>query len=146
MPVTAISPSTAGTAQMSGSAGLDGISGEDFMNILIKQLQYQDPFEPMTNEEMVGQISTIRELEMNTRLTSNLEQITEQQRFGSAAALIGKYASGTVADSEGTIFGVEGLVSGIRFTSTGGVILELDSGQMLPIEGLSHVSDADEII
>ena len=50
MDVTTVPSTTAAAAQ--ASVSLDGISGEDFMMILIKQLQYQDPFEPMTNEEM----------------------------------------------------------------------------------------------
>ena len=139
MEVTTLPASAVGSVQ--ASASLSGISGDDFMTILIKQLQYQDPFEPMTNEEMVAQISTIRELEMNTQMTANLQQLTEQQRFGAAAALIGKHALGAVADSEGNVYALEGIVTGIRFTSTGKVVLELDNGQFLPIEGLIQVSD-----
>jgi flagellar basal-body rod modification protein FlgD len=141
MDVTTVPSTTATTAQ--ASVSLDGISGEDFMMILIKQLQYQDPFEPMTNEEMVGQISTIRELEMNTQMTANLQQLTDQQRFGSAASLIGKYAVGEVADSAGNTYGVEGIVTGIRFTSDGEMMLELDTGMVLPMEGLTQVTDPD---
>jgi hypothetical protein len=40
------------TSGVTTTAGLGGISGNDFMNILVKQLQMQDPMKPMTNEEM----------------------------------------------------------------------------------------------
>jgi flagellar basal-body rod modification protein FlgD len=132
---------TAGT-QVVGQ-NLDGITGNDFMNILIKQLQLQDPFEPMGNQEMVQQISTIRELEMNTRLSNRLEQITEQQRFGSAASLIGRHVKGAVTDSEGTRFEIDGIVTGIRFTPQGEAMLELDTGETLPLKGLEQVKDAE---
>jgi len=122
------------------STGLAGISGDDFMNILVKQLQMQDPFKPMTNEEMVAQLSTIRELEMNTRMSGRLEQLTDQQRFGSAAALIGKYVKGTVSDANGNPFSLEGIVTGIRFTERGEVILELDTGDILPLVGVEQVT------
>jgi len=122
---------------------LAGISGEDFINILVKQLQYQDPFEPMGNAEMVAQLSTIRELEMNTRLSAKLEQITDQQRYGSAAALIGKYVQGSVSDAEGNTFEVEGIVAGVRFTPSGEVMLELDTGEVLPLTGLQVVTEAN---
>ena len=77
---------TAQTTAQTADKGLGGISGMDFMNILLKQLQYQDPFKPMTNEEMAQQIATIRELEVNTQLGTKLGQITNQQQVGSAAA------------------------------------------------------------
>jgi flagellar basal-body rod modification protein FlgD len=110
------------------------------MNILVKQLQMQDPMKPMTNEEMVSQLSTIRELEMNTRLSGKLEQLTDQQRFGSAAALIGKHVKGTVSDADGNEFPMEGVVTGVRFTSQGEVMLELDSGETLPLIALEQVT------
>lgn len=125
------------------TAGLSGISGEDFMNILVKQLQMQDPFEPMTNEEMVSQLSTIRELEMNTRMSGKLEQLTEQQRFGSAAALIGKHVAGVVANADGDEFAVDGIVTGVTFTEKGEVMLELDTGEVLPLASLKMVRNAD---
>ncbi len=129
------------TAQAVTSKNLSGISGEDFMKILIKQLQFQDPFEPMSNQEMAAQIATIRELEVNTRLGTKLEQITDQQRFGSSAALIGKYARGSATDAEGTTFEVEGIITGVRFTPSGEVMLELDTGEMLSLAGLEEVTE-----
>jgi len=122
--------------------GLAGVTGADFMNILIKQLEMQDPFKPMTNQEMIQQLSSIRELEMNTRMSDKLQQLTDQQRFGSAAALIGKQVSGMVTDSGGTPFMLQGVVTSIRFTNTGNVMLDLDSGQSLPIASLQTVQDA----
>jgi flagellar basal-body rod modification protein FlgD len=125
------------------AGGLGGISGTDFMNILVKQLQMQDPMKPMSNQEMVAQLSTIRELEMNTRLAGRLEQLTDQQRFGSAAVLLGKHVKGAVADADGTEFEVGGIVTGVRFTPKGEVLLELDSGEYMPMSALAEVKNAD---
>lgn len=130
---------TSGTA-----AGLSGLSGEDFMNILIKQLQYQDPLKPMDNQEMVAQMATIRELEMNTRLGTKLQQLTDQQRYGSAGALLGKHVKGAVTDADGNEFPAEGIVTGVHFTSKGDVILELDSGESLPLASLEEVTNPDQ--
>jgi flagellar basal-body rod modification protein FlgD len=146
MDVAALAGSASNTTgSSSGANGLGGINGQDFMNILLKQLQFQDPFEPMSNQEMAAQIATIRELEVNTRLGSALEQITDQQRFGAAAALIGKYARGTATDSEGTEFPAEGVVTGVRFTRNGEVVLELDTGSSLPLSGVEQITDVDSI-
>lgn len=131
--------STATTSAM--SKGLASMQSKDFLNILIKQLQMQDPLEPMGNAEMVNQLSTISELEMNTRLTDSLGQMTDQQRFGAAAVLIGKHVTGTVTDGNDNAFPMEGVVTGIRFTETGDVMLELDSGETLPLVNLKTVTN-----
>src|SRR5687768_2288751 len=123
--------------------GVGGITGDDFMKILIKQLQMQDPLEPMNNQEMIAQMSTIRELEMNTRLSQKLEQLTDQQRFGSAASLICKHVKGMVTDAEGNEFEKEGMVISVRFTSKGEAMLELASGEVLPLANLEEVKNAD---
>lgn len=130
--------------QPNANQGLAGVGGQDFINILIKQLQYQDPFEPMGNQEMLAQLATIRELELTTRLSSKIEQLTDQQRFGSVAVLIGKYVTGEVLDSEGETFVVEGIVAGVRFTSRGQVMLELDTGETMPLSKLRTVTEPDE--
>lgn len=134
------STGTSGTA--TAGRGLGDVSASDFMNILIKQLQYQDPFEPMDNQEMLNQMATIRELELTSRLTEKLDQLTDQQRFASVASLIGKFARGDVSDANGTSFPVEGVVNSITFTREGSVILELDNGQNLPLSKLKFVSEA----
>jgi flagellar hook assembly protein FlgD len=103
----------------------------------------QDPMKPMTNQEMVAQLATIRELEMNTRLAGRLEQLTDQQRFGSAAVLIGKHVKGSVTDAEGTEFETAGIVTGVRFTPKGEVLLELDTGEYMPMAALREVKNAD---
>jgi flagellar basal-body rod modification protein FlgD len=138
MDIANVAASRAGATATMG-VGLDGLRGEDFMKILITQLQYQDPFEPMGNQEMVAQIASIRDLEMNTQLTGSLRLMTEQQRVGSAAALIGKYAKGEVSDAEGNVFTIEGIVTGIRFTQKGEAMLELDTGELLPLASLTEV-------
>ena len=141
---------TTGTTGMTGvtqtptattGRGVAGLGSEDFMKVLIAQLRYQDPFEPMGNEELLRQIATVRELEMNTQLTGRLEQLTDQQRFGTAGTLIGKFVRGTMSDGEGNQFEAEGIVTSIRFTKSGEAMLELDNGQTMPLSALTEVSD-----
>ncbi|MGQ9649218.1 MAG: flagellar hook assembly protein FlgD [Phycisphaerae bacterium] len=141
MQVSATQYTAGSTAQTTTQRDVSGISGQDFMKILIKQLQLQDPFEPMTNQEMISQMATIRELEMNTRLTERLEQLTDQQRVASASGLIGRQIKGVVTDSNGNEYELEGLVTGIEFTSNGEILLRLDNGLRLPITSLTEVTE-----
>lgn len=139
MGVTSVTASTNGSSTSVG-VGVDALSGNDFMKILMKQLQYQDPFKPMDNEAMISQIAKIRELEMNSKLTDKLSNLGDQERFGAAASMIGKYVRGEVTDAEGNVYSMEGAVTAVRFNRSGEVLLELDSGDMLPLSSLTQVA------
>lgn len=39
------------------------LTSQDFLKLLVTQLTYQDPLDPMGNEELLRQISSIREIE-----------------------------------------------------------------------------------
>ena len=143
MSVTSVNVNTGGTSTgaTTGTTGVDGLTGQDFMKILMKQLQYQDPFKPMDNGQMVDQIAKIRELEMNTRLSDKLAGLGDQERFAAAAAMIGKYVRGQVQDADGNTFEKEGVVSGVRFNAKGEALLELDTGDLLPLTALTQVAN-----
>jgi len=134
---------TAAKTSSTSATGLSGLKGDDFMKILVAQLSYQDPLKPLSNEEMLSQIGSIRALETNAQLASRLEALTNQQPYGTATALIGKFVRGVVTDAEGNSFEIEGIVTGIRFTKDGQAILELDTGETLPMTALTHVTTAD---
>lgn len=141
MSITSIAQTNSTTATTQASKGFAAMDGEDFMQILIKQLQYQDPMQPMSNEAMVSQIASIRELELNARLSQKLEGLTDQQRFGAASALIGKHVKGQVQDANGNTFDYEGVVTGIQFSEKGEAMLELDTGETMPLSALVEVTD-----
>lgn len=73
-----------------GSATMDQRS---FLTLLTAQMQYQDPFEPVNNAEMVSQMATITNssgiAEMNATLKS-LASNLNGSRLGDAASWIGK--------------------------------------------------------
>ena len=137
--VSSVMAATASSSTASTTKGLGSMTSEDFMKILITQLQTQDPMKPMSNEAMVQQISTIRSMEMNTTLTEALQQMTSEQRFAGAAGLIGKYVVGVVTSTDGEETTLEGVVTGISYTSKGKAVLQLDSGDSLPMEKLTEV-------
>jgi flagellar basal-body rod modification protein FlgD len=73
------------------------ITRDDFMKLLIAQLQNQDPLSPMDNQEFAVQLATFNSLEQLVGLNEKLESLASQQgvasRFNSAA-LIGKQVVG----------------------------------------------------
>ena len=61
----------------------------DFLNLMIAELQNQDPLNPMENDELMAQIGQIREIEASDQLTQTLEAVLLGQNISSATNLIG---------------------------------------------------------
>ena len=133
-----------GTQAVGGATGsnrgLSALGAEEFLGILITQLQMQDPLQPMDNQELLTQVSQIRDMEMSMNVTAALENLTDQQRYAGVASLIGKLVSGVVHGADGQEQTISGVVTGVRFTERGQAVLELDTGESLPLEKLTTVT------
>ncbi|MCA9190554.1 MAG: flagellar hook capping protein [Planctomycetales bacterium] len=98
----------------SSSASASGIKGNDlssvdldqFLGLLITELQNQDPLNPMDNAQMLTQISQIREIGSTNKLTETLTTLSIGQELSMASNMIGKRVSALDTDSES----VEGVV------------------------------------
>ena len=102
--------STAGANSLNDVAYKGEMTSEQFLELLLAELQNQDPMEPMKNNELMAQMTQIKSLEATQDLVENLNRLTEGMEIGSAASLIGKLVSGK-ADNGITVEGkVEGLV------------------------------------
>lgn len=142
MEPTAITAQTnaAVAARRATSVGFDDLSSEDFFALLIAELQSQDPLDPQDNQQLLSQMSSIRQMEQNATLTATLEALAGEQRFGSTAGLIGHYVLGTVTDQAGQPIDVDGVVIGVRFERDGEAILELHNGRSLPAAKVREVT------
>jgi flagellar basal-body rod modification protein FlgD len=129
--------------QTSKSSTGRSIGADDFLQLLITQLRSQDPFQPMSNEQMLSQVATIQQMQASAELTDTLQAFASRQEFGSASALIGKFVRGVLINASGSYEEVSGTVSAVHFASSGQVVLELDGGQMLPIDGVVEVEAGD---
>lgn len=68
---------------------------DDFLKLLLAQLQYQDPTAPMESEQILQQTSQLASLEAQQNTNSALEQLSksfQQSKDLSAVAAIGKMA------------------------------------------------------
>ena len=82
--------------------GFSGLSSDVFLKLLITQLQNQDPTEPVGNEELLQQLSTMRNLQANIELSDALKQITTNQQLTAGASLLGSVVTGTQSNGEET--------------------------------------------
>ena len=65
-----------------------GLGKDDFLKLLITQLQNQDPMQPMQDKEFIGQMAQFSALEQMTNIAAEMKLL--RQSLGFASALIGK--------------------------------------------------------
>ena len=127
------------TPQGTQDRGLD-LKAEDFIEMMIVQLQNQDPTEPAKNEELLAQMSQIGQLQSSTTLQNSLETMTLQSNLSSAGNMIGKHVEGL--DDEGDP--VDGIITSVRAEGNN-VWLELDNGQTVRLDRVTEIREADAV-
>jgi flagellar basal-body rod modification protein FlgD len=114
--------STVGGASTSTSSGsvdkTKQLGKQDFLKLLLAQLQNQDPMKPMDDSQMIAQMAQFSALEATQQLQQTIQQNNNVQTIFGAGALIGKYVQANQSDGSDVI----GAVTGVDFTSTDGVV------------------------
>lgn len=87
------SSASGSTNKQSGSNGLADVDLDQFLGLLITELQNQDPLNPMDNAQMLAQISQIRQIGSTNKLTDTLSTLAIGQELSMASGLIGKEVS-----------------------------------------------------
>ena len=111
------------------------LKAQDFIKMMITQLQNQDPMEPAKNDQLLAQMSQIGQLQSATSLQESLKGLVTQNQIGAAAGLIGKTVQG-LDDNDDPITGT---VTSVRVEKDS-VSLELDNGTKLPLARVTTIS------
>lgn len=128
------------------STGSSSLGKDDFLKILITQLQNQDPTSPMDDKEFIAQMAQFSSLEqmqnLNTSMT-NLISLQTQSNLISYGQFMGQEVnwSKVETDEEGnstTTSGV-GKVSSIAYTEDS-VVFTLEDGTQVTPANISSVS------
>jgi flagellar basal-body rod modification protein FlgD len=96
-------PSTTLTTQRPTTSSADAINDIDlstFLQLMITELQNQDPLNPLDNKDMLAQISQIREVGATDKLTETLESVLLGQNLASSTSLIGAEVEGLSNDNQ----------------------------------------------
>lgn len=117
------------TKKSSSSSTLDK---EAFLQLLVAQMQYQDPLEPMDNTEYVSQLATFSELEAMNNLYDSMS-------FSRASELVGKNViMRTTSATTGETYMTQGVVDY--------VVYENGSAYLSINESLYALDDLDTVI
>ena len=94
------------------------INQQDFLRILLTQLNAQDPLKPMDNGAFVAQLAQFSQLESAQQATASLNQLVALQTATQSVALLGKSVDvlGNAGFTSGQVTGLS--VSGNTQTLT----------------------------
>ncbi len=87
------------------SGGLEETNLDDFLKLMIAELQNQDPLNPMENSEMLQQLSQMRSIGATDKLTNTLDAVLMGQNLTTASSLIGKEVS-ALTDAGSNVQGI----------------------------------------
>ena len=120
-----------------GSSSLDK---DAFLNLLVTQLRYQDPLNPMEDREFIAQTAQFTTLEQMTNINRNFAKFMQMQAISNAAALIGKEVSYlTIDETTGEVDTLSGIVTQVKFAE-GSAFLTIDDRD-IPIELMVSVKE-----
>lgn len=74
----------------SGSDIPKGMGKEAFLNLLIAQIRYQNPLDPIKNENFIAQLAQFSSLEAIQEIKTAIESQSRTQQLASAAGLVGR--------------------------------------------------------
>lgn len=76
---------------------------DDFLKILITQLQHQDPTNPMQDKEFIAQMAQFSSLEQMTNMASSFGKLSSVLNSSEAQSLLGRNVE--VLDGERALYG-----------------------------------------
>ena len=128
------SPEPKGTSIWSATTGKTGtakgkdLGKDDFMKLMLAQLQHQDPLKPMDDQAFIAQTAQFNALDEMTKLNKTLSAVLDSQQLAEASGMIGKVIAATTSDGKAirgavTAASVSG---GVSMVHIGATKIELD--------------------
>jgi flagellar basal-body rod modification protein FlgD len=98
--IDTINKTTRNPTGAGASNALEDLNTSQFLDLMIAELQNQDPMNPMDNAQMIEQIGQIRQIDASSRLTTTLDAVLMGQNLSSASSMIGKTITGLDSDAK----------------------------------------------
>lgn len=124
------------------------VDKDAFLELLVAQLQNQDPLDPSSNEEFMGQLAQLEQLEGTQNLNKGFEDMANQlgallnqQSMLSASSLLGSQVK--TSDSSGLTTGIVEKVSVVD----GEIKLAIDGyKKIIGDDGIPHDEEIESIV
>ncbi|WP_299090085.1 flagellar hook assembly protein FlgD [uncultured Metabacillus sp.] len=141
--MTSIDPSLLLTSKPSTTTtGNSSLGKDEFLKILMAQLQHQDPLNPMEDKEFIAQMAQFSSLEQTTNMANMLERFLTTQTQGESilkySEMIGKHVEWMNAEVQTG----GGIVKAIKQSETG-IMLVLEDGKEISSDFIKKISNAE---
>jgi flagellar basal-body rod modification protein FlgD len=130
---------TQGTAYTPASSTVDRPDqmGKDvFMKLLVAQMRYQDPSNPVDSSQMMSQTATFSQVEKLEQLVNQNASMLVLQESATAGALVGRTA--TYTDTTGA--SKTGVVTSVRLASRDSEAVAVIDGTKVPVGRLTEIA------
>jgi flagellar basal-body rod modification protein FlgD len=128
---------TAPTTKASSSVDRpDQTSKDVFMKLLVAQMRYQDPGNPVDSSQMMTQTATFSQVEKLEQLVTQNASMLVLQESATAGALVGRTA--TYTDTTGA--SKTGIVTSVRLASKESEALATIGGAAVPVGRLTEIA------
>ncbi len=89
MPTVPSTTQASGTTPQTTSTG-PSLGKDDFLKLLVGQLRNQDPMNPTSDTDFIGQMAQFSQLEQTTNMANANAELAAQQNGARAVALLGR--------------------------------------------------------
>lgn len=87
---------------VNGRTASQELGKDDFLKLLITQLQNQDPTSPMENTEFIAQMAQFSSLEQMTNMSTEFTKLANMLNSGEAVSMLGKSVELNIGESSVT--------------------------------------------
>ena len=140
-PVTAtlppgyVAPTLAPGTSSTPAGGLNGVNAQTFLQLLVAQLQYQDPSNPTDPTQFLSQTAQFQQVEQLQTLQSSMASMQSSLQAASASGMLGQQVTATGPDGTSQVSGIVTSVS----LSASGPLLSV-GGTQVPLTSVTSVS------
>lgn len=138
-------------AAAASSAGKSVADGDMFLKLLVAQMRFQNPMDPVKGNEFIAQSAQLATVESLQAMQKSQASADTWARMGAAHQMLGTQVIATGADGE-TVTGIATAVTatseGPRLTlttSTGPVLVDLDAVRSASLPGVPVAKTAGSI-
>ncbi len=119
------------------SDAFSNIGLEQFISLMVTELQNQDPLNPMDNTQLLQQLSQMQSITSTKKLTETLDSVLLGQNLSNAGALIGKTINGLTDDGTEVTGKVDQatLVSNVPYLNVGDKSIKISNVRYIYPEG-----------
>ncbi len=133
-PLGATTQTTQGTGTSNSAAGIGGLTQNDFLQLLVSQMQNQDPLNPLSSNQFLQEMASFTEVTDLTQLQQLTQSLVNNEVASQGLQLLGRTVTAVDPSSGQT---VSGTVSSLTMQN-GQPVLTIGSAQ-LPVSSVVTV-------